>query len=112
MKRVYNFSFIIAILIWAFIFWGTEIAIIQAGPPGPPGPVGPKGPKPINPQVPIVVVDNIKDKICFIKTTNTFKRCVNACPELDLESSAPNLEGAECILKCMENFVTSINRCM
>jgi len=112
MKRVYNFSFITAILIWVFFFWGAEIAIIQAGPPGPPGPVGPKGPKPINPQVPIVVVDNIKDKICFMRTTNIFKRCVNACPKLDLESSDPNLEGAECILKCMENFVTSINRCM
>jgi hypothetical protein len=109
MKRVCKFSYITAILIGAFFLWGADIAISQAGPFGPPGP---QGPGPISPPIPIVALDDIKDKVCFTRTTNTVKSCVNECPESDLESADPDFEGAECILKCIENFANSINRCM
>ncbi len=112
MKRVYNLSYITVILVWAFFLLGTDIAISQAGPPGPPGPVGPKGPGAIGPPIPIVAVDDIKDKACLTRTANTFKNCVNKCPELDLESPDPDIEGAECILKCIESFANTVNGCM
>ncbi len=112
MKRVNNFSYITVILICVFFLSVAGTAISQAGPPGPPGSAGPKGPGPMGPPIPIVAVDEIKDKACLTRVTNTFKNCVNKCPELDLESPAPNIEGAECILKCIENYANAVNGCM
>jgi len=115
MKRICNFSYSIVIVICAVFFWGAGISMSEAGPPGPPMPPGPAGPKksgPMRPQIPIVVLDDIQDKDCVMRKTNTVKSCVNDCPVPELESVDPDLEGAECILKCIENFANTINRCM
>ncbi len=115
MKRIYNFSYITAILICAFFLSAANIAISQAGPPGPPGspgPMGPKGPGPMSPPIQIVTVDEIQDKACLTRVTSTFKNCINKCPELDLESPEPDIEGAECVLQCIENFANAIDGCM
>jgi hypothetical protein len=125
MKMIYNVLFIASLLFTLFI--GSAIAFGPGGPgpggpgpggpgPGGPGPGGPgpggPGPGGPGPGIPVIAIDQIKDKICFMRSANTIKSCVNSCPTLDMQQKNPDLEGAICIAKCIESFATSIERCL
>ena len=72
MKRIHSFILITSLLIFTLICFGSAIAF---GPKPPGGPVGPKAPGgPVGkgaPVGPIIVIDQVTDNVCLIKTANT-----------------------------------------
>lgn len=104
----FNKVSLITLLLIGQLLMGSATAF---GPPGPgPGP-GP-GPMPGGPVGPMIGGEYIKDKICFMRSANRFKSCVNSCPKLDMQQTNPDIEGGICIVKCMESFSTYISRCL
>ena len=59
-----------------------------------------------------IAIENIKDKVCLAQSTNTVKYCINKCPKVEPQSEILNLNGAECIIKCINRFATSIQKCI
>ena len=100
---------IASISILTLIFLNSSIAIGPA-PPGK-GPGGKPGAGPPLPFKKIYDADDSSDTGCYQEALNTLKNCVNNCPELDMQSSNPDLEGAKCIAKCMETCVLSLTEC-
>ena len=109
MKGIHSFFLITSLLVFSLICFGSAIAF---GPKLPGGPVGPKPPVGKGAPVgPIIVIDQVTNKVCLIRSANTFRRCVNACPKLDMQSEKPDIKGVECMLKCIEIFASSISKC-
>ncbi len=107
--KIQKLVLIASISILTLIFLNSSIAIGLPKPGKKPG--GQPGAAPPLPFKKVYNADSTSDTDCYQEALNTLKNCINDCPELDMESSDPDLEGAKCIVKCMETCVSSLSDC-
>ena len=120
MKRALLASLLMLIL-------STTAMAMGPGPGGPGGPVGgpggpggaPGGPAGGAGGAPAIPVENltaiiaqVQDKLCYVQLANSTKSCIGSCPEVNMKSEKPDLEGAQCIVQCMATFTASVSQCM
>ncbi len=113
MKRALLASLLMLIL-------STTAMAMGPGPGGPGGPGGaPGGPAGAAGGAPAIPVENltaiiaqVQDKLCYVQLANSTKSCIGSCPEVNMKSEKPDLEGAQCIVQCMATFTASVSQCM